>query len=105
MSVPVTLYRYSAAGPLLVAHGLSIDISKSGIGVIVCGPPQIGETVILHVKLLASAFEALATVRHSNSTRSGFEFLDLPLEIQQQIEASVRQPQACPWPVNPFFRK
>jgi hypothetical protein len=105
LSVSVTLYRYSAAGPLLVAHGMSIDISRGGIGMIVCGPPQVGEAAIVNVKLLDSAFEALAVVRHSNPTRSGFQFVELSPEIQKRIEASAQKPQTFPWPLNPFMRK
>ncbi len=104
LSVAVTLYRYSAAGPV-VAHGMSIDISKGGIGMIVCGPPYVGEATIVNVQLLDSAFEALAVVRHSNSNRSGFQFVELPPEIQQRIEASAKEPQAFPWPLNPFMRR
>lgn len=105
LSVAVTLYRYSAAGPQLVAHGMSIDISRGGLGMIVCGPPMVGEAAIVNVQLLDSAFEALAVVRHSNTNRSGFQFVELAPEIQQRIEASVQAPQAFPWPLNPFMRK
>ncbi len=105
LSVPVTLYRYSAAGPLLAAHGLSIDISKQGVGAVVCGPPHVGETIVVNVQLVDAVFEGLAVVRHSNSIRSGFEFVHLPVEVQQKIESSSQKTQVCPWPANPFFRK
>src|SRR5438045_5524294 len=75
LSVPITVYRHSAGGPLLTAHGLSIDISRGGVGVVVCGPPEVEETILINVQLLEAAFEVLAIVRHSNNTRSGFEFL------------------------------
>jgi len=105
LSVAVTLYRYSATGAQLVAHGMSIDISRGGIGMIVCGPPLVGEAAIVNVQLLDSAFEALAIVRHSNANRSGFQFVELAPEIQQRIEASLQEPQTFPWPLNPFMRK
>jgi len=105
VSVPMTLYRFSAAGPLLAAHGLSLDVSKGGAAAVMCGPPRVGETVAINLQLLDGPFEALAIVRHSDDARSGFEFLDVAPDVQLKMEASIQESQVSPWPVNPFFRK
>jgi|SRR5579863_1925431 len=85
LSLPVTLERFPASGPVLT-RGRSLDISKGGMTALVCGPPQLGETVLVTLQLPDTPLQSFAIVRHSNSTGSGLEFVDLSLELDQWIE-------------------
>ena len=84
-SVPVTLQRFLNSGPF-VTRGVSLDISMGGMSALVCGAPQVGETVVIELPLARAPAELLATVRHSGDERSGFEFYPLPPMAQQGIQ-------------------
>lgn len=75
-SIPVTLQRFLRFGPF-VTRGVSLDFSMRGMSALVCGAPQVGETVIIELPLQSVSVELLATVRHSSNARSGFEFFPL----------------------------
>jgi hypothetical protein len=83
-SIPITLQRFLRFGPF-VARGVSLDISMRGMSALVCGAPQVGETVVIALALPDAPVEMLATVRHSSDARSGFEFYPLPPIAQQGI--------------------
>jgi PilZ domain len=89
-SVPVTLQRFLNTEPL-VTHGMSLDISMGGMSALVCGAPQVGETVVIELSLKSAPVELLATVRHSSDKCSGFEFYPLPSRTRQGIQAWIRE--------------
>lgn len=85
-SVPVMLQRYLRFGPVCT-RGVSLDFSMRGMSALVCGAPQVGETVVIELPLHSDRFELLASVRHSNNARTGFEFFPLsPLAEQGMLE-------------------
>ena len=89
-SVPVTLQRFLNSGPF-VTRGMSLDISMGGMSALVCGAPQVGETVVIELPLKNAPVELLATVRHSSDARSGFEFYPLPPLAQQGIQSWIQE--------------
>jgi hypothetical protein len=97
LSFPLSLTRTGEAGQP-ATHGLSLDLSRSGASAVLCSPPAVGETVRLSLQILGAPLETLAIVRHSHSTRSGFEFLDLSPAHQQQIEDRVQAMEGHSWP-------
>jgi hypothetical protein len=100
LSFPMSLTRMG--GPeQAVTHGLSLDLSRSGASAVLCSPPAVGETVHLSLQIQGAPIETLAIVRHSQSTRSGFEFLDLSPVQQQQLEDRVHSMEGRSWPWQP----
>ena len=87
--MPVSVTRFLPRGPV-VTPGLSLDVSRSGMSLLVCGAPHIGETVLISQRSATKPFEILAIVRHSTEGRTGFEFLSvLPVDergIQDWID-------------------
>jgi hypothetical protein len=84
-SIPVSLKRFLRYGPV-VSRGMSLDISVRGMSALVCGAPQVGETVVIELPLRHTEVEMLATVRHSSDAKSGFEFYPLSPIAQQGIQ-------------------
>ena len=89
-SVPVTVQRFLNSGPF-VTRGMSLDISMRGMSALVCGAPQVGETVVIELPFKNVPVELLATVRHSSDARSGFEFSPLPPLAQQGIQDWIQE--------------
>jgi c-di-GMP-binding flagellar brake protein YcgR len=100
ISVPTSLARPEKAGTPVV-RGLSLDLSRGGAAAVLCGAPAVGETVRLSLHLEGASLETLAIVRHSNSTRSGFEFVDLSPAFREQLENRIRALEERPWPWRP----
>src|SRR5260221_5083844 len=97
LSFPLSLTRIGDSGQP-ATHGLSLDLSRSGASAVLCSPPAVGETVRLSLQILGAPLETLAIVRHSQATRSGFEFLDLSPAHQQQLEDRVQAMEGHSWP-------
>ena|SRR5712692_5690994 len=95
-SVPVSISRLGESGQP-VTHGLSLDLSRSGASALLCGPATVGETVRLSLQFPEAPVESLAIVRHSDSTRSGFEFLDLAPAHQRRLQDCIQTLQVRPW--------
>jgi hypothetical protein len=89
-SIPVALQRFLRSGPF-VTHGVTLDISMRGMSALVCGAPQVGETVVIATSLPDARIQMLATVRHSSDARSGFEFYPLSPIAQQGIEDWIQE--------------
>lgn len=89
-SIPVALQRFLRFGPFLT-RGVSLDVSVRGISVLVCGAPQVGETVVISLPLADTPVEMLATVRHSSDAKSGFEFYPLSPMAQEGIQDWIDQ--------------
>jgi c-di-GMP-binding flagellar brake protein YcgR len=83
-SVPITLH-YLIGGNVRASRGISVDISEGGLGALVPGDLQIGETVEIDLPLQGCALSTVAIVRHCANLRSGFEFLGLTPEERSQI--------------------
>jgi hypothetical protein len=97
ISVPASLARPEPSG-MPAVHGLSLDLSLSGASAVLCGPPAVGERVRLSLQFSGASLEILAIVRHSHSTRSGFEFVDLSQAHREQLENRIRALDERPWP-------
>ena len=97
ISVPAIVTRRGMPGTPAV-HGLSLDISRGGASAVLCGPPAVGEIVYLSLQFSETSLESLAMVRHSDATRSGFEFVDLSPAHREQLENWLQALQERPWP-------
>lgn len=97
LSAPVIARRPFSSGSRLT-HGITLEISMGGLSAVLCGPPPVGERVSVRMKLLNTAFEARAIVRHSSAARTGFEFVDLSPEHRQRIQTCIEHSLLCPWP-------
>lgn len=87
-SVPVTLH-HPMAGGVSTLHGISLDISKGGLGALVQASLDVGEVVEIDLQLPERMLSAYAIVRDTSRVRSGFEFLGLTAEKKKWIaEAS-----------------
>src|SRR5581483_7067418 len=100
LSSPVSVRCAFRLGSRLT-HGITLEISRGGLSAVLCGPPPVGERVSLRLKLQNTAVEALAIVRHSCSSRTGFEFLNLPPHAQDRIEHCIQRSLLQPWPKQP----
>jgi PilZ domain len=84
LSVPVT-FHHLIAGGVRTSYGISLDICEGGIGALVKGGLQVGETVSIELALAGRAIKAVAIVRHTSSVSSGFEFVGLTAEERAHI--------------------
>ncbi|HYA22698.1 MAG TPA: PilZ domain-containing protein [Terriglobales bacterium] len=84
LSVPITLH-YLSVGGVRASHGISLDISESGIGALVDPVLPVGDTVAINLELPERELNTVAIVRHSSSVRSGFEFVGLTVEERSGI--------------------
>jgi c-di-GMP-binding flagellar brake protein YcgR len=87
-STPITL-QYLTHGGIRRSRGVSLDISEGGLGALVEGSLDAGNTVSLDVKLPNFELKAVAIVRYSSSLRSGFEFVGLTAEERQRLAGFV----------------
>jgi c-di-GMP-binding flagellar brake protein YcgR len=83
-SVPITLRHLTASG-VRTSPGMSLDISKGGMGALVQGQLQVGETVAIDLPVAERMLSTVAIVRHTSNVSSGFEFIGLSPEEQSQI--------------------
>jgi hypothetical protein len=83
-SVPIRIRRLMPGGVGLT-HGISLDISEGGMGVLVENELKSGDVLEVDLQLPSQKLNAVAIVRHTSSTRSGFEFLGLTQEERRQI--------------------
>lgn len=104
ISVPASLERPGESG-MPAVHGMSLDLSRSGASAVLCGPPAVGETVRLSLQFPGASLETLAVVRHSDSTRSGFEFIGLSPAHREQLDNRIRALEERPWPWRPGLAK
>lgn len=75
-SVPLTL-RHLLPGGITTSRGITLDLSQGGLAAVVQDPLRIGETVEIDLKLSSGPLNAVAVVRHTSLSRSGFEFVGL----------------------------
>ena len=83
-TVPITLHHLIAGG-VRTSHGITLDISEGGMGALIEGMLNVGETVAIDLPLPDSKLSAVAIVRHTSSVGSGFEFVGLTPEERLQI--------------------
>jgi hypothetical protein len=83
-SVPITLQHLTSGG-IRKTRGISLDLAEGGLGALVQGELQLGETVGIELSLRERPLSTIAIVRHTSSIRSGFEFLGLTPEERLQI--------------------
>lgn len=88
LSVPIMLHHLVPGG-VRFTHGISLDISESGLGALLKRGLRVGDTVSVELELPDYELKAVAIVRHSSSARSGFEFLGLTHEERQRISSLV----------------
>ena len=87
-SVPIT-FQYLGPGGVRTCHGISLDISESGMGALMPHTLPIGDTVGIEFELERSRLRTVAIVRHSSSLRSGFEFVGLTGEERARVAGLV----------------
>jgi len=94
-TAPLTLRHLTGRG-VRTSHGISLDISEGGIGALVQGSLQIGETVAIDLPLPGRTLSAVAIVRHPSNVSSGFEFVGLTPDERLQIlrVASIKSSRA-----------
>src|SRR5689334_10432293 len=83
-SIPFELRSLAAREPSPL-HGISLDISESGLGALVQGNLSVGESVQVDLPFGDKTVRIVAVVRHSSAVRSGFEFTRLSDRDRQQI--------------------
>lgn len=88
LSVPMMVHHLVPGG-VRFTHGISLDVSEGGVGALVEGSLQVGDTVELDLKLPDFELNVAGIVRHTSSLRSGFEFLGLTGEERQRIAGVV----------------
>jgi hypothetical protein len=87
-SVPITLRHLRRSG-VRSTHGISLDLGEGGLGAIVQGEVDVGETVAIDFRLNNRVLTTIAIVRHTSNVRSGFEFVGLKPEERLQITSVV----------------
>lgn len=87
-STPITLHHLITDG-IRSSRGVSLDISEGGLGALVEATLEVGDTVAIELRLPDYDLHAVGIVRHTSSTRSGFEFLGLTPEERQRIASLV----------------
>lgn len=75
-SVPILLRHLGRRG-VRTTRGISLDLGIGGLGAVVQGDVEVGDTVSIDFQLSEGALTAVAIVRHTSSVRSGFEFVGL----------------------------
>jgi hypothetical protein len=92
-SVPITV-RVLMPGGVRTTCGVSLDISEGGLGALVQSELNPGGVIQVDLKLPGQDLTAIAIVRHSSSSRSGFEFLGLTPEERLQLSTVIKGDQA-----------
>lgn len=87
-SVPFELRTLGASEPSPL-HAISLDISESGLGALVQGNLNVGESVQVDIPLGDKTVSIVAVVRHTSPLRSGFEFQRLSERDRQYITRAV----------------
>lgn len=87
-SVPILL-RHLMAGGVRTTRGVSLDLSEGGMGALVEGALQVGDAVMIELKLPGGKLGVAAIVRHTSSVQSGFEFLGLTPEDRLLLTQAV----------------
>lgn len=88
-SIPFSLRQLLPDG-LRETRGITLDISEGGIGALVQGSVNAGETVLINLAMPGGPLNTVAIVRYHNGNRSGFEFLGLTAEERKTIAGVVR---------------
>jgi hypothetical protein len=89
-SVPITL-RHLMKGGLRTTQGISLDIATGGLGALVQGDLQIGETVEIDLCICERQLSTIAIVRHTSGIQSGFEFFGLTPDERTQITSVIHR--------------
>jgi PilZ domain-containing protein len=87
-SIPITL-RHLCRGGVRSMHGISLDLGRGGLGAMMQGAVYVGETVAIEFRLGGHPLTTVAIVRHTSHIRSGFEFVGLTAEEQQEITSVI----------------
>ena len=87
-SVPIML-RHLSRGGVRITRGISLDLGIGGLGAMIQGDVQVGDTVSIDFQLSDGALTAVAIVRHTSSVRSGFEFVGLTVAERGWISSFV----------------
>ena len=91
-AIPVTVMRFLRYGPV-VTPGIGLDISLSGMSILVCGAPRVGETVVIAPRSMIEPIDIVATVRYSTDARAGFQFFPLSPAAEKTINEWIRGPR------------
>lgn len=91
-SVPITL-RHLCRGGVRMTRGIGLDLGEGGLGALVQGDVQVGETVAIDLRLSEQQITTVAIVRHTSNVSSGFEFVGLTPEERLRIMNVVGHPE------------
>ncbi len=89
-TIPITVCHLRRGG-VCTTRGISLDLGQGGMGAIVEGDVEVGETVEIEFRLQGQPMTTVAIVRHTSASRSGFEFVGLTPEERLQIATTVGQ--------------
>lgn len=83
LALPLNLWRRVGMGTMI--PGIALEISQSGLSVILPEQLQVGENVELSIQLSGGQLRAAAVVRNQTIFRHGLEFAFLTSAQQQLI--------------------
>lgn len=86
LAIPLHLWRRAGTGTMI--PGIALEISESGISLILPEQLSSGETVELLIQLPGGQLRATAVVRNKTMFRYGFEFEFLTTAQQQLIKSA-----------------
>lgn len=87
-TVPISL-RHLMTGGVRTSRGVSLDLSEGGMGALVQGGLQVGDTVEIDFRLPQQPLTLIGIIRHTTSVRSGLEFVGLSAEERVQIASII----------------
>ena len=76
-----------------MTRGIGLDLGEGGLGALVQGDVQVGETVAIDLRLSEQQITTVAIVRHTSNVSSGFEFVGLTPEERLRIMNVVGHPE------------
>jgi hypothetical protein len=83
ISVPIDVGP--ADGDRFLIHGLTLDLSQTGVGALLCGTVTPDSTVRVRLHLPAGPIETLAIVQHGQGPQWGFQFLRTSKDFERQL--------------------
>ena len=90
-SVPITI-RHLRRGGVETTRGMSLDLAEGGLGAMMEGALQVGDTVAIDLQLRDHLMTTVAIVRHTSRVSSGFEFVGLTAAERQKITSLTGKP-------------
>jgi len=71
------MVRHLSRGGVKITRGISLELGIGGLGAMVQGDVEVGDTVSIDFQMTKGPLTAVAIVRHTSSVRSGVELVGL----------------------------